>query len=513
MRIVAWACGALFLLASALRADPLQLAHADSLRDNTWELLRITLDQLPDGPPPAGASITLQDARGGLAVTRLAPAAHAGDALLLPLPAVATGALSDRWPLRLTIAGRAPVTIAVPLPPAGTAPAFRVAVPRDVETLRGPIAPPGTRLELIHLSDEEYLSASPLLFAGVDAVFLPRRMTENFPEERAAALAGAGPRLIAPEDEEVGLGSLRHMAWTRMLGADGNPVADLLWRFPAGDPHSLAAALAPRLAPIDPGLDHVPGLLAPPTAGVRTRRVIILVPLAALVLLLLARGLFRRGALMLAVTAVAMLGLLAGALRLLQTDAAPQVRRAHWIDGGGGLRVDESLAATAAFFSNDLHQRAEPGQILTPVWPAAEDYFAESCTLDIDLPTDTQAPTPAGSRAALLAVRIPPRQGVATMSRWSQSAPGFRAAPDMQHPNDTTPAWWIVAGHLVDAAGPPPRAPDALAGPALSQWFADQGPAAADLRAWYELRFDARQRYLLSQPPYAPPEIITVAPQ
>jgi hypothetical protein len=290
-------------------------------------------------------------------------------------------------------------------------------------------------------------------------------------------------------------------------------VADLLWRFPSGDQRSLAASIAPRVAPIQAELDHVPGLLAPPTADMRTRRVIVLVPLAALVVLLLARGLFRRGALMLAVTGAAMVALLAGALRLLQTDAAPIVRSAHWIDGGGGLRVDESLTATASFFRMTLRQHADPGQVLAPLWPSAEDFFAEACTLDLDQATDTQVPTPAGSRGSLLTVSIPPRQGVVVLSRGGQSAVGFRAAADMQHPNDTTPAWWIVAGHMVNAAGPPPGERDALAGPALSEWFADQSPATADLRAWYELRFDAHRRYLLSQAPYAAPEIITVLPR
>jgi hypothetical protein len=485
------------------RGQSVELAHGDPLRPNSWELLAVTLTA-----PPGGGTVGLRDARGGPLITRTIPQGSANPRILLPLPAINAADLPDgRWPLELTITGadRLPHTrrIDVPLPEPAAAPALRLALLTDMDTLPPAVGALGvSRPELVHVSEDDLLNGPALLFASVDAIYLPHRLMQNFPEERAAALTAAGARLLATEDDEAGLAALRRLAWVHVNRPDGATAADPLWAFPALPMH--------RLTPVQAGLANIPGFLAPPPADSRTRVLVAVVPLEALVALLLLYGMFRREWVILSVGIPVMIGLSALLISVLHAHAPDARRQRSWIAGGSGLRMEESVSARTTLFPQAFSTDAQDGEILCPLWPSAAACLGQrGVRLELDLPSESGI-----GRQSLLDARLGDREGVAFLRRLGHTDISFRAkvAIDVGRldPTAAAGAWWIVGGHLDEARGDPPAAP--TNGPTFAEWLPAHRDAGADARAWYELRFDARERYLLLTPPNEPPRFLTVSP-
>lgn len=493
----------LLLAVPLARGQSVELAHADPLRPNTWELLAVTLNA-----PPGGGTVGLRDARGGPLITRVIPEGSANPRILLPLPAINPADLPEgRWPLELTITGADHVPhrrhIDVPLPPPTAANALRLALLSDMDTLPPAVSVLGaTRPELVHVSEDDLLNGPALLFAAVDAIYMPHRLMQNFPEERAAALTAAGARLLATEDDEAGLAALRRLAWVHVNRTGGSPAADPLWAFPAVPMH--------RPVPLQPGLANIPGFLAPAPADARTRTLVAMVPLEALAALLLLYGIFRREWVILSVGIPVMIGLAMVLIAILHARAPDARRQRSWIAGGSGLRMEESVAARTTLFPESFSADAQDGEILCPLWPSAAACLGQrDLRLNLDLPSDAGI-----GRQSLLEASLASREGAAYLRRLGHTDMSFRAqvAIDVGRldPTAAAGAWWIVGGHLEEARGDPPTAP--TNGPTFIEWIPAHRDAGPDARAWYELRFDARERYLLLTPPGEPPRFLTVSP-
>lgn len=489
--------------------DTLELAHKGGVRGDAWELLELRVTSAV-GP---GGTVTVQDARGGLKVTASIPENMSGEAqrVLIPYPAITPAELDGgAWPIVMSVTGEEGgvhrARIAVPLAPGvGEGLGYRVAAPMNVDTLPAEAAGwagAGRPVEVLRFTDEELLGAAPLVFCSCDAVFIPRRLTERFTQERAAALAAAGVTLLA-EGEQAGLGSMRTMSWVRVSGGAGEGGARV-WAFPA-------AAVA-RPSPIEPGLNHLPELLAPAEADPLTCRVIGLMPVAALVILLLLRGIFGHAIGLLCAAGPVFVLLAAGTIALVRAHAPEVQRAARWTAGGAGLRVEEGVYARTRIFPSRPTIVADDGALLTPVWPSADAFFRQpETTLFLHAAADATA----GATTELTAT-LGARGGMAWLMRSGAVDGRFavRSAGDAARlasaPGEAE--WWIVNGHLARTAagGAIPQAAGVSDEPAMAEWAAGHAELAGSVRAWYELRFGVGERYLLLAPPGDGPEIVTV---
>jgi hypothetical protein len=492
-------------LGGGARGQTVELAHSDPLRSNTWELVAVTV-----AAPAGGGTVGLRDVRGGPVVTRVIPQGAGRARVLVPLPAVGLAELPEgRWPVEVTVTGadgavqRERMDVDVPSMGAETR-ALRLAVLTETETVPSAVAAlGGTRPELVHVSEDDLLNGPALVFAGVDAVYLPHRLMQNFPEERAAALAAAGVRLLATEDDEAGLAALRRLAWVHVNRADGAPPAEPLWAFPA--------AAVPAPAPVGSGLAAIPGFLAPAAADGRVRGLIGVVPLGALVALLLVAGTFRREWLIMSVGGAVMVGWTVIAVALMHARAPEARRQAGWIAGGSGLRLEESVGARAALFPQGVSVDAQDGEILWPAWPTTAACLGDrGVRLRLDLPAESGI-----GRQSILEADLGHRDGVAFLRRLGHTDISFHAGSGADvgrlDPTASAGAWWIVGGHATEARGDPPTVAAATPGPSFVEWLARHPDTAADGRAWYELRFDARERYLLLTVPNEPPRFLRVS--
>jgi hypothetical protein len=471
MRWIRWIFLSLMMCAAA-RAESspavgAALAVRDAPRGEHWETLAVHVVV-----PPGGARVSVRDARGGVTVSRDVEAGAGGE-VLIALPYVAGSELAEGvWPIEVRVGGSGPferVEVIRAMP--AESGRYRVAVVRDAAggepALRGLSALP---VVTASVSAAEVTAGPPLVFAGFDAVAMPDTVAARVEESRLLALIAAGARVVVIGERPKTLGQF---AW-QSVGAGGK-----MWVVPA--------LAFPALSVIEPALASSRVLQVEASANGAVRGTVALVPLGAIVLVLVARGLFRRPWSALLACAVVLMALTGAWIRLVQKNSPEKQLAVGWslragtpAEREGGARVlteRETVHSEAALFAHSLNVAAEEGTLLLPVAPDARTYFAwqdAQLILNVD-----GAATP---RMAMEA-RIPARHAWAYLERSASLTFAEQSA-----------GWAIEDGYVNSLESPGEKQ---LLTAFASAPGEDRRAMRNSLLAWYDLRFDAAHRYVL----------------
>ena len=442
------------MCAASARAVTAELATGDAPRGERWETLVVHV-----AIPPGGARLSVRDARGGLMVSRNVDGGE-GD-VLMPLPFVAESELPDGvWPVEIGV-GDDFEKVSVTRPGRTRNDRFRVALVGDasVEAAQGLS---GLPLATVKISATDLVSGPPLAFAGFDAVVIPEAVAVRVEEQRILTLAATGVKIIVAGERPA---NFERLAWQ----AVGTGKA---WIFPASS--------LPALPVIEPALASSRVLQVEATANGTVRAVVALVPVAALILIVLMRGMIRGRWSVLLGCVAGFAVLTGGTLFLLRENAPGEERRAGWsirtpmpMDSGKRVLTErETLRCDAVLFDHSLHASVEEGSLLLPIAPDAGTYFGwreAILTLNAD------------GGAMVVDAPIRARRAAAYLER----------SASLTYPEEGT--GWPVDGGYVET----PQ------GRQLLTAFAARGEERGgqtirnSLLAWYDLRFDVSRRYVL----------------
>ena len=338
------------------------------------------------------------------------------------------------------------------------------------------------------MREEEILSGPVLLFASCDAILLSRQLKEKLTQERAVALMNSGVQLVSAE-RIVEKTSLARLPW-KPIAADSFDG----WIAPASP--------LPRPQFLDPHLSDAHVLQVRARATPRTNMMIILVPLASLVVLMLARGLFRRLAVIFLGAAVALTGLSFVAIATIRAAGPPATLAVAWStrlpedasNSPGLLTVARSYTACSPLFSHTVRASADPSAMLFPEAATPRQYFSLD---DARLSLDVISPNGL-DRESTLEIPLPPRGFILYSSSSASLVPAV-----LPFAMDPAHGVWIEGGQVL--AGPP-TAPSAVENQViLTQWAAEHPGLKDSLLAWYNLGMNASHRYFLQLPGPADP--------
>jgi len=423
----------LFLLAlSPCHAQTVELTHHDAPRPGQWELLTVTFDPTVQAAI-SPATISVQDARGGLTISRPTTSAtitSTGKAqLLIPLPYLAeTDLPSAKWPVHVLLQSanqrwtsgfinvarpvpRSPMSTLVPAqqwpkqewnlaPPSAST--LRIMVPANSD-LRIPPYLAWRPITSTAIPDQEILSGPILLFASTDMLLLSPDLASKISQDRAAALMSTGLKLIIADNaaRPVPAGSpLSRFPWVRLVP---NPDS-AAWITPPPTQSPL-----PRLQVLEPHLLDTT-LILQPAASKRITIILYSLPFVAILILLLARGLFRRPAILLPVLALTFAALSLFAFFFIPTASPPTTAHAVWsttslpADQSSSLVLSESFTATASLFNYTLNTTAEQTAALFPVFATPREFFLQDARLTLDVPAPNTL-----DRLSRLEASLPPR--------------------------------------------------------------------------------------------------------
>ncbi len=257
---------------------------------------------------------------------------------------------------------------------------------------------------------------------------------------------------------------------------------------------------------IEPGLQSIL-LTAPPIGPPRAVRVaVLLAGPAALLVLLLARGLFRRRAAVLAGVTVGLVALLAGAISYLRAQDEPLPQQVSWEvvsasadSATGQIASVETLSTLTPLFSRAFFATCPPGAILTPVALSARDYFAlrevrlaiglrsasgETQPDALDAPISARRTIAYAIRSATIAGLVPALPHTAAQQRQFQEATHI----------DWAKGWWLEGGYVFPAGLSEEQRQGK--GILFTSWA--ERSVIAGANAWYELRFDGQHRYFIA---------------
>jgi hypothetical protein len=462
-----------------------EFAFADLPRGQQWELLQVRFQS-----PPEGGRITVQDGRGGMVVSRSLDAGivegQTGAArIFLPLPLLAPADFGrGAWPIEVTVRSAAGGVVQERVQvaqPASIASSFRIvrAVGGEGRNLPSPEALPWERViptapVFIALTEDEILAGPPLLFATCDGLLLSESLANRLSTERIAALLNAGVRLISVRDPAAPRNSsaVTGLNWE----AISEPNRPALWIT-----RSVSVA-KPQV--LEPNLAAARTLRLAATPTWATILIVMLIPVGALIVLLLARGLFRRRALVFLAVVIGMVLLTWAALAYLHSSTQPLTQTLSWTtthnNAGSAIAVTENFHTTTALFGQQLRASAEQDMLLFPVAANPHAYFVlREATLFLDALSDDGL-----RRVSRLQMPLAPRDAIAYATRSAAIVP-----PAVTGNRGVT----IEAGYvtILDAA---PRSEPIL----FTQWVNRHPDSRNALLAWYELRFQPNRRYFLA---------------
>lgn len=559
------------LLAGLVRPAPGQitatLAAPSAARAGAWELLVVRFPWPSGGGGGAGREggtlmVTVQDARGGPVIAR-SPLTAPGEEVLMPLPLLAPSELpSGRWPVRVTVERggergetieQAEVVVSRVEGAGGNSGmggervgagedwTFRVLVPqgqRESGVQGGEGDQPvwsrltGKPVVLVPVPLEELLGGSPLLFAAYDAVLITPVLRRELGEARAVMLMNAGVRLVASGESPGSGGSgLSRLVWDRVWPAGTETSHGAVGSGNGHTPPTTATWVSPadaarRPVVVEPGLAQLSPrpLRAPPAL----RGVVLLAGPAAVVLVLLSRGVFRRrGAVLVAVVLSLSLlggGLILAARRLAWGEPEADQNIVGWevvqappaASGRAGAAwvLREVMTTVRPLFSRKMEVLEEG--LCFPVAPSPHAYFA---LRDTRISLEDVHRMGGGGRTRLT-LRIPQRQHVTWLSR--SLALGLAATPAQARTSGLLPPLprtteererfreltgidlrhgvWIEGGYVVASEAFPGAD---VRGELFTSWAARQ-PEAAAAAAWYELRFAASHLYFCQRGSVSP---------
>jgi hypothetical protein len=415
-----------------------------------------------------GARVSVRDVRGGVTVSRRVESDTAeGDVrVLMPLPLVAESELPEAaWPVEVRVGEHGSFErVEVARATQAQGGQFRVAVVGDDASATVALAgfsqlPVATAT----VPASEALSGPPLVFAGFDAVLIPEAVAAEMDEERVLAITTAGVRVIVSGNVPHVLGRL---GWKR-VGEKGS-----LWIFPE--------VALPTVPVLEPGLESSRVLQVEASPSGTVLVTLAMVPLGAVGVVVLARGLFRPPWGVVVGCLLGLMGLTVGAIFLLRSDAPPEQRVVAWRSFSGDsankgkrqLSERERVCVETTLFARTFYAAADEGTVLVPVSPNARSYFGTDVSLKLSGEN--------GSAGMTCSTRLPARGGWAYLERSASLA-----FPE-------TGEQWLIDGGYVEAARE--------GGRELLTTFADRAATAAirnSLLAWYDLRFEASHHYVL----------------
>lgn len=475
-------------LAGAANAQVVELTDHDAPRRQQWENLSVTL---PSGVSST-ATISLQDARGGLTVARAASDAFMDpgtgqSTIIIALPYLAETELpANKWPLVCTISGAKPALREVRRPaPAADRSTLRVIRPAKAADMRVPQGLSTLPTIVTAMPDEEILTGPLLLFASADMVLLSGDLAGKLSEERAADLMAAGVQLVIAENSEEAVpmkSALARFAWSRVSASSFAG-----WITPArplSRPQVLEAYLGDAPA-LNPRVVPSPAL----------KRSLVITPLACVVLLILAWGLFRHPATILAACAVAFLGAAVIFVAYARGVSPPMTSAVMWkasssdLDGptggagSGALVLTESFTALQPLFTYQALATRDQGTLLYPVFSSSRQYFAMK-EARLDLLDSTENRLDAGSH---FEVTLKPRTQLVFASRSASLEAAFT-----RQALTAANGWWLSEGYVYADA-------DARRnGVLITEWVNAHPPIAASLLTWFNLRrFTPDHRYVI----------------
>jgi hypothetical protein len=537
------------LLPQPVRADlRATLLSPSAGTDGTWEIIQLSF-RWPYNTPGGGEAgedlaITLQDARGGPVFARtLVPsirntASMAGDLIdvLIPFPLLAPSDLPrGQWPIRASVEAGGKrleeAELVLSRMEGASDRDFRIVIPARTGAGTaggGDPQPMWSRLTdrplvALAMGREDILTGSPLLFAGCDALLVTPSLRGELTEARALALFNVGVRLVLAGDLP-NTGGLAGLVWDRVSPPPGSTALS--------EDGTVSTWVCPpepfrRPAVVEPALARLPAVRVDAPASVRW--ILLLLAPAAVLLVVLARGIFRRPLVTLAAAALALAGLTIGAVMGLQagaragpaapaTESAWEVTMAPQSGTSGAYTCAETLGLDRPLFARDLHLFDTESALLLPVAASARDYFRLR-----DARITLESPSARGlERLTRLDLRVPARQEIAWLTRrlrlgfdgatgtGGERGEGRTSAliPSLPRTDDERRRFtemtgvrldsgvWIEGGYVVPAPGNSDSPPREL----FTTWARRQGApiekrAAQGAVAWYELRFDAAHTY------------------
>jgi hypothetical protein len=355
--------------------------------------------------------------------------------------------------------------------------------------------------------EEELLEGPPLLMAACDAVLLPAKAAGRMSQERAAAVLNVGARLMVSGGTAPG-GTLARLVWDPLTD---DHAAERGWISP---PEAL-----PSPAVIEPGLAG-PRVMAGMETGlpVTIRGALLGVGPAALLLLVLARGIFRRRPLVFAAATVAMAGLTVGTIAWLKNENVPERREVEWSSmigsshAVGGLTITEKVTVVEPVFAYSASTGSEAGvgggddagggAVVLPVAGSARRYFEMR---DVELVLGSgMGPGEEGDR---LEARVRGRQRFVWLERRTQISGLMPPLPGNEEERrhfreitgiDLSEGSWLEGGYVHEAGrGEAAGMPAGGEGTVFAQWAQLHPELRESALAWYEARFEAGRRYYL----------------
>ncbi len=466
-------------------AQTLTLIHDDSMRDNTYETLQLTLQTPPTSGPLA---VSLQDARGGPAITRTIPAGNTRR-MLFPLPLVNLPDLSPaQWPIRINVQvqGTPDHSSIIPIArqvASATNGALRLAVRQDADPdpkLVAALSP--LPVVLVRYTLDEILHESPLAFACCDALWLDDATAAQLSAGRALELIAAGPKLIYHGPS-----------------APGNLLASLFWEPSSADAQlwQLPAAALPHLHPVEPLLLKLPRLTPQVPSGLRQAAFAAIPICIALVLLL--RVFTARPIILLTITAGLFIVVTTITIAAMSHSNAQQLQQQimTWSTrpAPGSLAITQTLQQHTTLFPQTAQFKNNPLPLLPLAASAPEWFHLANSTIQLDnFSTTLEIPARRQryiyTRSIAATAHMDPPPGPAALGTWGPQAVGSM----------WTRGFLITAGQVTPTSTSSPPHPDTPF-QTFTQWLPLQPTEVQPtLRAWYELTFQPDHIYHLTLP-------------
>ena len=445
---------------------------AGSPRPGAWQMLLVQWN-----PQTAGeVTLTLQDARGGPAVSREVTPGTGPARALLSLPLLDAASLANgRWKITATIAsvvaGAAESTVAeIPIDGASSATRTLQFVVPEGQRVPAQEAGPWTvsrfaTAQRAEVPEEEILDApaaqpSPALIA----MMIPQALRSRLTEARVKAFLAIGTQIALLGGPP---GDLDRLGWEKVNDGAGR----LAW---------ISLVIGPKPAVIEPGLGDLVDWRKPATAQPHDMRITYWFGPAAVVLVILSYELFRRRSSVLLAWVIALCGLSVVAVRIDDANTANDiVRTATWSQSppDAPVALRESLQTQSPLFAKHVSIAASSSAVLYPIAAAAREYWNwRGLTLHLG---DGVSNSPIRLEGTLPARSVPSFE-TRTAEAMSPGIPAFRVFEgyvSVVH-NDHTPA--------------EPGAP-------FSTWADTRPiPEQSALKTWYALRFNAAHLYLLT---------------